>query len=64
MTINIIDQYGQIDPAMLLTACEVFCAPTGTQFKDRARQNNMIMGECIVATLTPAARVQLLPFRS
>ena len=30
--INIIDQYGQIDPATLLTACQVFCAPTGAQF--------------------------------
>jgi hypothetical protein len=62
--INVIDQYGQIDPTTLLTACEVFCAPTGAQFQARARQNNTMMGECILATLTPAARIRLLPFRS
>ncbi len=62
-TINIIDQYGQIDSAMLSTACQAFCSAGGAQFQQRARQNNTMMGECILATLTPAARIRLLPFR-
>jgi hypothetical protein len=38
VVINVIDQYGQIDPATLLTACEVFCAPLALSFKPgRAR---------------------------
>ena len=61
-TINIIDQYGQIDSATLSTACQAFCSAGGAQFQQRARQNNTMMGECIFATLTPAARVRLLPF--
>ena len=61
-TINIIDQYGQIDSATLSTACQAFCSAGGAQFQQRARQNNTMMGECILAKLTPAARVRLLPF--
>ena len=62
--INIIDEYGQIDVPTLLTACKVFCDSAGAQFRERARQNNTMMSECILASLTPAARVRLLPFRS
>jgi hypothetical protein len=62
--VDVIEQYGQIDRATLLTRCEAFCAATGAQFQQRARQNNTMMGECILATLTPAARVRLLPFRT
>jgi len=61
-TINIIDQYGQIDSATLSTACQAFCSAGRAQFQQRARQNNTMMGECILATLTPAARVRLQPF--
>jgi hypothetical protein len=63
LTINIVHQYGQIDMVTLQTQCEVFCKSTGTLFQARARQNNMMMSECIMKTLTPAARVRLLPFR-
>ena len=63
-TINIVDQYGQINSATLLTACQAFCSAGGAQFQQRACQNNTMMGKCILATLTPAARVQLLPFRT
>jgi hypothetical protein len=62
-TINIVHQYGQIDMVTLQTQCEVFCKNTGTLFQARARQNNMMMSKCITKTLTPAARVRLLPFR-
>ncbi len=61
-TINVIHQYGQIDAATLQAQREVFCKSTGALFQARARQNNMMMGECIMKTLTPAARIRLLPF--
>ncbi len=61
-TINIAHQYGQIDMVTLQTQCEVFCENTGTLFQARARQNNTMMSKCIMKTLTPAARVRLLPF--
>ncbi len=62
-TINIVHQYRQIDVATLQTQCKVFCKSTGTLFQARARQNNPMMSECIMKTLTPAARVRLLPFQ-
>jgi hypothetical protein len=62
-TINIVHQYGQINTATLQTQCEVFCKSTGTLFQTRARQNNTMMSKCIMKTLTPAARVRLLPFQ-
>jgi hypothetical protein len=62
-TINVINQYGQINFSLLRTKCESFCKVGGAQFEQRARQNNTMMGECILATLTPAAHIRLLPFR-
>ncbi len=61
-TINIVHQYRQVDAATLQAQCKVFCKSTGALFQARARQNNMMMSECIMKTLTPAARVRLLPF--
>jgi hypothetical protein len=61
-TINIIHLYGQINTATLQAQCKVFCKSTGALFQARARQNNRMMSECITETLTPAARVRLLPF--
>jgi cell division protein FtsB len=61
-TIIIVHQYGQIDMAMLQAQYKVFCKSTGALFQARARQNNTIMSKCIMKTLTPAARVRLLPF--
>ncbi len=60
--INIVHQYGHINMVTLQTQCEVFCKNTGTLFQVRARQNNRMMSKCIMKTLTPAARVRLLPF--
>jgi hypothetical protein len=61
-TINIVHKYGQINTAMLQAQCKVFCKSTGALFQARARQNNTMMSKCILKTLTPAARVRLLPF--
>jgi hypothetical protein len=60
-TINILHHYRQINTATLQAQCEVFCKSTGALFQARARQNNRMMSECIMKTLTPAARVRLLP---
>jgi hypothetical protein len=49
--------------ATLQTQCEGFYKNTGTLFQARARQNNTMMSKCIMKTLTPAARVRLLPFQ-
>jgi hypothetical protein len=61
--INVIHQYGQINVAMLQTQCKVFCKSPGALFQERARQNNMMMGECIMKMITPATRVGFLPFQ-
>jgi hypothetical protein len=61
-TIKIVRQYGQIDAVMLLAQYKVFCMSTRALFQARARQNNLIMSKRIMKTLTPAARVRLLPF--
>jgi hypothetical protein len=61
-TINVVLQYGQINAATLQAQCKVFCKSTGALFQARARQNNTMMSKCIMKTLTPAARVRLLPF--
>ncbi len=61
-TINILHQYGQINMATLQAQCKVFCKSTGALFQPKARQNNTMMTKCILKTLTPAARVRLLPF--
>jgi hypothetical protein len=63
LTINIVHWYRQIDMATLQAQCKVFCKSTGALFQARARQNNMMMSKCIMKTLTPAARVRLLPFQ-
>ncbi len=60
--INIIHQYGQIDAVILQAQCEIFWKSTGALFQARARQNKTMMGECIIKTLMPAARIKLLPF--
>ena len=62
--INVIDHYGKIDVDTLKTASEVFCKAGGTLYQMRARQNNEMMGNCILVSLTPAACVRLLPFRT
>jgi hypothetical protein len=61
-TINIVHQYRQINTATLQAHCKVFCKSNGALFQARARQNNTMMSKCIMKTLTPAARVRLLPF--
>jgi hypothetical protein len=65
LTINIVHQYRQIDTAVLQAQCKVFCESTGALFQARARQNNTMISECIMKTLTSAATVtvRFLPFQ-
>jgi hypothetical protein len=51
-TINIVNQYGQIDAATLQAQSKVFCKSTGALFQARARQNNTMMSKCIMKMLT------------
>ena len=61
-TINAINQNGQINITLLRTKCKTFCKVGGVQFEQQVHQNNMMMRECILTVLTPAAHICLLPF--
>jgi hypothetical protein len=56
--------YGQIDKAMLKTACERFCKTSEVNAKSRAKQNNMMMSMCLNKSLTATAKVDLLTYRA
>ncbi len=62
-TINIIDQYGQIDTAMLQAGCKSFCKLGGPCFNQQAKQNIEMMAKCIMPSLSASARIRLLTFR-
>jgi hypothetical protein len=61
-TVNIINQYGQIDTAVLQAGCKSFCKLGSSCFDQQARQNNKMMAECIMHSLSASARICLLPF--
>jgi hypothetical protein len=61
-TINIIKSYGQIDEVTLRTACECFCKAGEADAKSRARQNNTMMGICLLKLLTAEAQACLLTY--
>ena len=61
--VNVISEYGQITTTKLQLECESFCLPGGARTNERASQNNQMMSECIMKTLTASARNRLLPFR-
>jgi hypothetical protein len=58
-TIDIIKSYGQIDELTLRTACECFCKAGEADAKSQARQNNTMMGICLLKMLTAEAQVCL-----
>ena len=62
--INIISEYGQITMSKLQTKCKTFCLSTGPRYTERVLQNNQMMAECIMNTLSASARARLLPFRN
>jgi hypothetical protein len=62
-TTNIIKSYGQIDEVTLRTACECFCKAGKADAKSRARQNNTMMGICLLKLLTAEPQAHLLTYR-
>ncbi len=63
-SINIIKNYGQIDEAMLKTACEQFCKAGEIDSQTRAKQNNTMMSNCLSNSLSMDAKVRLLTYRN
>ena len=61
-TIDIIKSYGQSDEVTLRTACEHFCKAGEANFKSRARQNNTMMGICLLKLLTAESQAHLLTY--
>jgi hypothetical protein len=55
--VNIISKYGQIMITKLQAECETFCLSTGACYTERASQNNQMMAECIMKTLSPQAHM-------
>jgi hypothetical protein len=62
-TINIIKSYGQIGKVTLRTACERFCKAGKADANSRARQNNTMMGICLLKLLKAEAQARLLTYR-
>jgi hypothetical protein len=62
--IDIIKNYGQIDMAMLKTACERFCKVGEADSTTQARQNNKMMSMCLANSLSLSAKVQLLSYKN
>jgi hypothetical protein len=59
-SINIIKNYGQINKAVLKTACEQFCKAREIDSQSRAKQNNTMMSNCLSNSLSMEAKVRLL----
>jgi hypothetical protein len=63
-SINIIKNYGQINKATLKTACEQFCKAGEIDSQTRAKQNNMMMSNCLSNPLSMEAKVRLLTYQN
>jgi hypothetical protein len=63
-SINISNNYGQIDKATLKTACEQFCKAGEINSQTRAKQNNMMMSNCLSNLLSMEAKVRLLTYQN
>ena len=58
--INIIKEYGNISKNKLLTKCDIFI--NGSKSNQQTAQNNIMWVECIKASLSKAARQQVLAY--
>jgi hypothetical protein len=63
-SIDIIKNYGQINEAMLKTACEQFCKVGEVDSQTRAKQNNTMMSNCLSNLLSMEAKVRLLTYQN
>jgi hypothetical protein len=64
VAVDIIKCYGQIDKAMLKTACERFCKTGEVDAESWAKQNNTMMSMCLNKLLTATAKASLLTYRA
>jgi hypothetical protein len=64
VTIDIIKNYGQIAEDDLRAGCESFCKAGGARFQQRASQNNHMLAQCLLNSLTPAAKTRLEVYES
>ena len=60
--IQLIKEYGRIEAAALATQCDVFI--NGAKRNERAAQNNNMMAQCLMASLTSDARNCVVAYRS
>jgi hypothetical protein len=64
VSVHIHEGYGLLEAAAISNQCEIFVDPAGAHYNSRARQNNLMMVTCIMATLTDDARARLQPYAS
>jgi hypothetical protein len=64
VAVDIIKCYGQIDKAMLKTACERFCKTSEVNAESRAKKNNTMMNMCLNKSLTATAKASLLTYHA
>eukprot|EP01082_Thalassiosira_pseudonana_P012699 g11100.t1 g11100 contig5:91555-93005(-) len=62
-SIDLINEYGKIDVETLKTQCDVFLLPGGANFQTRATQNNKLMAECLLSSVTASAKQALIADR-
>ena len=62
--IDIIKNYGQIAEDNLKAGCESFCKAGGARHQQRASQNNHMMAQCLLNSLTSAAKTRLEVYES
>jgi hypothetical protein len=62
-SVDIIKNYGQIDEAMLKTACEQFCKAGEADSQTCAKQNYTMMSNCLSNLLSIEAKVRQLTYR-
>jgi hypothetical protein len=62
--INIVKNYGQIAKEGLKIGCESFCKVGGGRYQAHATQNNHMMAQCILKSLTSAAKTRLQIYQS
>nr|ACA60902.1 gag protein [Thalassiosira pseudonana] len=61
--IDLITEYGKIDVDTLKAQCDVFLLPGGANFQTRATQNNKLMAECLLSSVTASAKQALIADR-
>ena len=64
VVVDIVKNYGQIAEEDLKVGCEAFCKAGGARFQSRASQNNHMMAQCLMNSLTSDAKTRLEVFQT